>query len=64
MLEGSCYKSRLPKLHNCQLPVSISLCKNTALQLNLIWLLILPSGYYTFPLQISWDHFVLDYNNN
>ena len=64
MLEGLCYKSRLPKLHNCQLPVSISLCKNTALQLNLIWLLILPSSYYTFPLQISWDHFVLDYDNN
>ena len=64
MLEGSCYKSWLPKLHNCQLPVSISLCKNTALQLNLIWLLILPSSYYTFPLQISWDHFVLDYDNN
>ena len=64
MLEGSCYKSRLLKLHNCQLPVSISLCKNTALQLNLIWLLILPSSYYTFPLQISWDHFVLDYDNN
>ena len=64
MLEGLCYKSRLLKLHNCQLPVSISLCKNTALQLNLIWLLILPSSYYTFPLQISWDHFVLDYDNN
>ena len=60
---SECLKACVTNL-GCLNYTTVSCLCQSALQLNLIWLLILPSSYYTFPLQISWDHFVLDYDNN